>query len=144
MKLFTDCKLRQQSPHANRTRPRGKVPSEAGRGFRAGLLPGLLLDHREPAEARAARQPSPLPPGSPSPPRKPWWAQESLTCGGPRFLRVRSAHNKPSLSQKSCQTKGEQSQVWLVRTCGGNGHSTEGAVLLVQGSLGLSRDERSS
>ena len=80
----------------------------------------------------------------PHPPWKPWWAQESLTCWGPRFLRVRSAHNKPSLSQRSCQTKEEQSQVWLVRTCGGNGYTIGSAVLILQGTMGLSQDERSS
>lgn len=57
---------------------------------------------------------------------------------------MRSAHNKLSQSQKSCQIKGEQSQVWLVRTCGGNGYTIDGAVFILQGVLGLSQDERSS
>lgn len=74
-------------------------------------------------------------PGCSSPtPTEAMVAQESLTCWGPRFLGVRSAHNKPSLSQKSCQTKGEQSQVWLVRTCGGDGYTIGSAVLILQGN----------
>ena len=57
---------------------------------------------------------------------------------------MRSAHNKLSLSQKSCETKEEQSQVWLVRTCGGNGCTIGSAMLILQGIVGLSQDERSS
>lgn len=148
MKLFTYYKLLQQSPQANRTISCEKVTRQRlPVGCGAGVCPSLLLPHWAARRSRhRLGQLSPLPPRPlhPRPSSKPWCVQESLTCWGPRFSGVRSAHSKLSLSQKSCQTKGEQSQVWLVRTCSGNRYTIRGAILILQGVLGLSQDERSS
>lgn len=108
MKLFTYYKLLQQSPQANKWFHVRRCHS-GGCQWVLGQGPSsILLDHSANwtrgwlSQLSSASQPL-----HPRPPWKPWWAQESLTCWGPRFLGVRSAHNRLSLSQRSCQTKGE-------------------------------------